>query len=110
MSSEQQVLVEITSESLFKLRDLYKFKLPKHIIAYNFIVNMIKRFNEHPEHREVVKIYSINAKVENDATFISVMVRESIQINNKSVLTQENLFLSNDSYPKARRIDLILNN
>ena len=46
-----------------------------HIIAYNFIENMIQRFLKHPENRQVVKIYSINGAVEEDATFISVLVR-----------------------------------
>lgn len=93
MSSEQQqknVLVEISNESLLKLRDLYKINLPKHIIAYNFIENMIKRFIEHPKD---VKVYCINGKVEDDATFISLVVRESIKIRKFKKKTLYNYFI-----------------
>lgn len=83
MSSEQQqnVLVEISNESLVKLREFYKINLPKHIIAYNFIENMIQRFLKNRENRKFVKIYTINGAVEEDATFISVLVREICSIN-----------------------------
>lgn len=82
MSSEQQqnILVELSSESLVKLRDFYKINLPKHIIAFNFIENMIQRFLKFPENREIVKIYSINGEVEQDATFIGVMVKEKSHV------------------------------
>jgi hypothetical protein len=80
MSSEQQhrenILVEISNESLLKLRDFYQVNWPEHIIAFNYIDTMIKRFKKYPENREIHKIYSINGVVEEDATFISIMVRE----------------------------------
>ncbi|KAL7043378.1 hypothetical protein ACKWTF_001481 [Chironomus riparius] len=71
-------LVEVSTESLPILRDAYKVNWPEHIVAYSFLDKMIKRFKERPEQREIVKIYSIGEKLEQDATFIAVTGNESV--------------------------------
>jgi len=71
-------LVEVPVESLPILRDAYKVNWPEHIVAFSFLDKMIKRFKECPEQREIVKIYSIDGKLDQDATFIGVTVREII--------------------------------
>lgn len=70
-------LKEVSTEYLLRLRDAYKINWPDNIIAFSFLDKMVKRFKDRPEERENVKIYSIDGKVEEDATFIAVMVRIS---------------------------------
>lgn len=79
MSSEGE-LVNISIESLEKLRDLYEYNWPQHINAFCYIDSMITRFKNFPETREINKIYTINGKVEGDATFVSIMVREKMSL------------------------------
>lgn len=76
MSQAENFLKEISLDLLEKLRDSYKVEWPKYVIAFSFIDNMIIRYKNHPEHREIIKIYSISGIVDEDATFIGVMVRE----------------------------------
>lgn len=68
------LLVEVPIESLPKLRDAYQINWPEHIVAFSFLDKMIKRFRERPEQRENVKIYSVDGMIEEDATFIAVVV------------------------------------
>jgi hypothetical protein len=74
MSNTENCLVEIPVESLPKLRDAYKINWPEHILAFSFLDKIIKRFIERPEQRENVKIYSIDGELNEDATFIAVVV------------------------------------
>ncbi|XP_070489955.1 uncharacterized protein [Chironomus tepperi] len=71
-------LVEVPTESLPILRDAYKINWPEHIVAFSFLDKMIKRFKERPEQREIVKIYSVDGKLEQDATFIAVTSNDGI--------------------------------
>lgn len=75
MSNVDHSLVEIEAESLPSLRDSFKVNWPEHVMAYNLIDNLIERFKKHPEHREFLKIYSIDGDIA-DSTFIAVMVRK----------------------------------
>lgn len=76
MSQAEISLKEIPLEFIEKLRNFYKVEWPKYIVAYNFIDNMLKRYQKYPEHRELVRIFCINGIVSEDATFIGLMVRE----------------------------------
>ncbi|XP_070505358.1 uncharacterized protein [Chironomus tepperi] len=67
------LLVEVPIESLPKLRDAYKINWPEHILAFNFLAKMIKRFEKDPKQREIVRIYCVDGKLEKDATFIGVV-------------------------------------
>lgn len=78
---QENSLVQISDELLVNLRESYKVNWPEHIIAYNFIETMIKRYKSNPETREINKIYSINGEANGDATFIGIMVSESEKKN-----------------------------
>jgi hypothetical protein len=71
-------LVEVPTEYLPVLRHAYKVNWPEHILAFCFLEKMIKRFKERPEQREIIKIYSVDGKVEEDATFIAVIVSHNL--------------------------------
>lgn len=66
-------LVEVPLESLPILRDAYKINWPEHILAYNFLDKMIDRFQKEPEQKDI-KIFSVDGKIEEDATFIALTV------------------------------------
>lgn len=83
MSQTEISLKEVPLDSLEKLRDSFKVDWPKYVVAFSFIGNMIIRYKVHPEHREIIKIFSINGIVDEDATFIGVMVRENRKIREK---------------------------
>ena len=74
------LLVEIPFEYLPNLRDAYKINLPEHILAFCFLDKMIKRFKERPEQRDNVKIYCVDGKLEEDSTFIAVVVSLIIRL------------------------------
>ena len=74
------LFVEVPVDFLPYLRDAYKIDWPEHIIAFCFLDKMIRRFKECPEQREFMKIYCIDGKIEEDATFIAVMVGKAIAI------------------------------
>jgi hypothetical protein len=67
-------LVEVPIEFLPKLRDAYRVNWPEHVLPFNFLDKMSKRFAKHPEQRQNVKIYCVDGKIEEDATFIAIMV------------------------------------
>ncbi|KAL7043377.1 hypothetical protein ACKWTF_001480 [Chironomus riparius] len=73
MSNTENCLLEIPVEYLPKLRHAYKINWPEHILAFSFLDKMIKRFKERPEQRKIVKMYSVDGKLEEDATFIAVV-------------------------------------
>lgn len=81
MSEPNNSLKDIPLESLEILRYSYKVDWPKYVLAFNFIDNMIKRYEKFPDHREIVKILSINGVV--DGTFIGTMVREKRKLREK---------------------------
>lgn len=74
--SEQKDHVKIVPyESLQKLRDRYEGK----VLIVNFIESMIYKSKEYYENN---KIYSINGAIDDDATFVGVMVSlKFIQLN-----------------------------
>ena len=76
MSNTENCLVEIPDEYLPQLRDAYKINWPDHVLAFSFLDKMIKRFKERPEQREIAKIYSVDGKLEEDATFFAVVVSQ----------------------------------
>lgn len=67
---------EIPVKNLPTLRDKYKVDWPAHIVAYTLIDNFIWWFKNIPKTKDFVKVYSLNGKLENDATFIAAVVRK----------------------------------
>jgi hypothetical protein len=75
---QQNSLVEIPSELFPTIRDLYKINWPEHVMAYNFLDNMHKRFKTNPELREKNKIYILNGEIGDHGTFVAQMVRDMV--------------------------------
>jgi hypothetical protein len=71
---DQIQLLEIPEENLEKLRDSYKVDWPSHINSHNLLDMMIKKLKKYSEQREYFKVLSLGGLVEEDATFIVVMV------------------------------------
>jgi hypothetical protein len=74
-SEHQHSLVKIPAESLPALRDTFRVNWPEHSMAHNLIDRLIHRFDKHPEHRAILKVFSVDGDV-SDSTFIAIMVRE----------------------------------
>ena len=82
-------LEEIPVENLPSLRDKYKVNWPAHIVAYTLIDNFIWRFKNIPNNEDLIKVYTLNGKLEDDATFIAAVVREK----RKFEFSQKTLYL-----------------
>lgn len=77
MSRDGNFLKEIPLDSLARLRDIFKINWPQHIIAFNLIDQMILRFKKYPSQRKLIKFYNNNGCVDEDGTFIGIIVRKS---------------------------------